>query len=151
MGRLIMIVVAFLVMLGGAVGGLYYWGIDPLAKLGLVPTKAPEPVVPVVVPPTFVDFGLLVVPVIRDREVRSQAEMILRLQVPGDKKEAVATLLPRLQAGYLEDMIIYLSASLKEHETIDSEAVRRRLQTASDRIAGPGMIKDVVVEHAEVK
>jgi len=146
-----MIVVAFLVMLAGAVGGLYYWGIDPLAKLGLVPTKAPEPVVAVVVPPTFVDFGLLVVPIIRDREVRNQAEMIIRLQVPSDKKEAVAALLPRLQAGFLEDMIIFLPPSLREHGTVDGEAVRRRLQADSDRIAGPGMVKDVVVEHAEVK
>ena len=146
-----MIVVAFLVMLGGAVGGLYYWGIDPLAKLGLVPTKAPEPVVAVVVPPSYVDFGLLVVPIIRDREVRNQAEMIIRLEVPGDKKEAVAALLPRLQAGFLESMIIFLPPSLRERATIDSEAVRRNLQVTSDRIAGPGMIKNVVVEHAEVK
>jgi len=146
-----MIVVAFLIMLAGAVGGLYYWGIDPLAKLGLAPAKTPEPVVAVVVPPTYVDFGLLLVPIIRDREVVNQAEMILRLSVPGDKKETVAALLPRLQAGFLEDMIIFLPPMLRDHGEIDREAVRRRLQGDSDRIAGPGLIKDVVVENAAVK
>ena len=151
MARLIMIVVAFLIMLGGAVGGLYYWGIDPLAKLGLVPAKTPEPVVVPVVPPTYVDFGLMVVPLIRDREVHNQAEMILRLEVPGDKKEAVTAMLPRIQAGMLEDMIIFLPPTLREHPEIDRDAVRKRLLIDAERIAGPGMVKGVEVENAAIK
>jgi len=146
-----MIVVAFLIMLGGAVGGLYYWGIDPLAKLGLAPAKKAEPVVAVVTPPTYVDFGLLVVPIIRDREVHNQAEMIIRLEVPADKKEEVAAMLPRLQANFLEDMIIFMPLSLREHGPVDVAAVSRRLQATSDRVAGQGLIKDVIVEHAEIK
>lgn len=151
MARLIMIVVAFLVMLGGAVGGLYYWGFDPLAKLGLVAAKQPEAAKPPPpTPPTYVDFGLLIVPLIRDREVRSQAEMIIRLEVPADKKEAVAANLPRLQAGFLEDMIVFLPSAV-HGSIVDSVAARRKLQATADRVAGPGMIKDVVIEHAEVK
>ncbi len=150
--RFIITIVAFFMMIGGVIGGLYYWGIDPLAKLGLTLGKAPAVEQKLVVKPSgYVDFGLLVVPLIRDREVRSQAELILRLEVPMDGKEAVAAQLPRLQAAYLEDMIIFLPVSMRASNVLDITAIRQRLQLVSDRVLGPGQIRNVVVEHSDIQ
>jgi hypothetical protein len=152
--RLLFIVVAFLLMIGGVLGGLYYWGIDPLAKvginLGLTPAT-PAATAPAVVLPSYVDFGLLLVPVIQDREVKHQAEMILRLEVVPAKKDDVAADLPRLQAGFLEDMMGFLPMALRDSSELDIPAIRRRLQGVADRILGPGAVKDVIVENAELK
>ena len=116
--RLIFMVVAFLMMVGAIIGGLYFWGIDPLDRFNQLIGNAPAPkgdstAAPVVTPPSYVDFGLLIVPVVQDREVRKQAEMILRLEVPFEKKEIVAQNLPRLQNAFLEDMMAFLPYHLR--------------------------------------
>ena len=152
--RIVFIVVALLLMIGAAIGGLYFWGIDPMAKFNtLIGKTPPGPVsdAPVVVPPTYVDFGLLIVPVIRDREVKKQAEMIIRLQVRQDKKSMVANRLPRLQAAFLEDMLGFLPNIVRDNQPLDTEAVRRRLVIVAERTMGAGFIEDVLVENPSLK
>lgn len=154
--RLIFMVVALLMMVGAIVGGLYFWGVDPIAKfnqlIGNAPApkesaEAPKPVTP----PSYVDFGLLIVPVVQDREVRKQAEMILRLEVPFEKKEIVAQNLPRLQNAFLEDMMAFLPYQLRDNAELDHLAIRRRLLTICDKVLVPGWVKDVSIEQASLK
>lgn len=149
--RIIFIVIAFLMLVGAGVGGLYFWGIDPLEKLGPLVGRAPKSDVPVVTPPSYVDFGILIVPVIQDREIKKQVEMIVRLEVPASAKSLVATNLPRLQHAYLQDMMGYLSLSLRDGQQIDVEAVRKRLLAVGDKVMGQGQIKDVIIETPSLK
>lgn len=142
-------------MIGAVIGGLYFWGIDPLAQLNLMLGKAPED--PNAAPqqtstqPNYVDFGLLIVPVIQDREVRKQAEMVLRLQVPYDKKAKVAASLPRLQHAFLAEMMQFLSVRLRDGAGLDTVAVSRRLTAVAEKTLGPGHVEDVIIEQASVK
>lgn len=154
MVRLIFIVIAFLMMIGALIGGLYFWGVDPLAQLDLMLGKAPaessqqEATAPQA---SYVDFGILIVPIIQDREVKKQAEMVLRLQVPRDKKEKVASTLPRLQHAFLQDMMGYLSLRLRGGAGLDTVAVSRRLTAVAEKTLGPGHVEDVVIEQSAVK
>lgn len=154
--RLIFLVIAFLMMVGAIIGGLYFWGVDPLARFNQLIGNAPAPkettTSPVVVtPPSYVDFGLLIVPVVQDREVRKQAEMILRLEVPFDKKEVVAQNLPRLQNAFLQDMMAFLPYQLRDSSSLDHAAIRRRLLTICDKVLVPGWVKDVSIEQSSLK
>lgn len=154
--RLIFTVVAFLMMVGAIIGGLYFWGIDPLDRfnqlIGKAPAQKENAATPkVVAPPSYVDFGLLIVPVVQDREVRKQAEMILRLEVPFEKKEVVAQNLPRLQNAFLEDMMVFLPYQLRDTSTLDHAAIRRRLLTICDKVLLPGWVKDVSIEQSSLK
>lgn len=154
---MIFMVIAFLLMVGAIIGGLYFWGIDPLEKFNVLVGNAPAPAErnapqPVVAtPPSFVDFGLLIVPVVQDREVKKQAEMILRLEVPFDKKEVVAQNLPRLQNAFLADMMGFLPYQLRDSSTLDTVVIRRRLGALCDKVLGPGLVKDVSIEQSSVK
>jgi flagellar FliL protein len=151
--RLIFMVVALLMLIGAVIGGLYFWGIDPLAKLGITApmmNKEPGPPPPPP-PPTFVDFGLLIVPVIQDREVKKQAEMIVRLEVDPKNKEIVAKNLPRLQNAYLAEMMTYLGASVKEGQPLDVPTIRRRLTIAAEKTLGGVYVKDVAIENPNLK
>lgn len=150
--RVIFIVISLLLLLAGVVGGLYFWGIDPLAKLGidnpLSHHDAPPPPPPT---PSYVDFGLLMVPVIQNHEVRKQAEMIVRLEVEPRNKDIVARNLPRLQNAFLEDMINFLSTNLQPDQPLDTQAISRRLMVVADRTLGPGYLRRVVIENPSLK
>ncbi|MCR6632189.1 MAG: flagellar basal body-associated protein FliL [Magnetospirillum sp.] len=154
--RLIFMVIAFLMMVGAIIGGLYFWGVDPLDRfnqlMGNAPALKENPAAPkVVVPPSYVEFGLLIVPVVQNREVRKQAEMILRLEVPFEKKEIVAQNLPRLQNAFLEDMMVFLPYQLRDTSELDRAAIRRRLLTICDKVLMPGWVKDVSIEQSSLK
>lgn len=146
-------VVALLMLIGAVIGGLYFWGIDPLAKLGITaPMMNKEPAAPPPPPPpSYVDFGLLIVPVIQDREVKKQAEMIVRLEVDPKNKEIVAKNLPRLQNAYLAEMITYLGNTVKEGQPLDIPAIRRRLTISAEKTLGGVYVKDVAIENPNLK
>ncbi|CCG42142.1 hypothetical protein [Magnetospirillum molischianum] len=153
--RVIFIVISLLLILAGVVGGLYFWGIDPLAKLGidnpLSRSDAPPPAPPPPPPPSYVDFGLLMVPVIQNHEVRKQAEMIVRLEVDPKNKEIVARNLPRLQNAFLEDMINFLGSTVQPGQPLDTRAISRRLMIVADRTLGPGYLRNIVIENPNLK
>lgn len=153
--RLLIIILAFLLMLGAVIGGLYFWGIDPLARLeslmGMGPPKDLNEPDPSVKAPAFVDFGLLLVPLIHDREVKGRAEMIIRLRVNHDKRVKVAQDLPRLQQAFLQEMMSFLPLYLRENGELISPVVSRRLVRIAEKTIGPGMVLDVVIEQAAVK
>lgn len=146
-------VVGLLMLIGAVIGGLYFWGIDPLAKLGITaPMMSKEPAAPPPPPPpVFVDFGLLIVPVIQDREVKKQAEMIVRLEVEPKNKEIVAKNIPRLQNAYLAEMISYLGVTVREGQPLDVPAIRRRLTMTAEKTLGGVYVKDVVIENPNLK
>jgi len=154
--RLIFMVVAFLLMVAAIIGGLYFWGIDPLDRFNQLIGNAPAqketgPAPVLVTPPSYVDFGLLIVPVVQDRELKKQAEMILRLEVPFEKKEIVAQNLPRLQNAFLEDMMAFLPYQLRDNASLDHAAIRRRLLQVCDKVLVPGWVKDVSIEQSSLK
>lgn len=154
--RLIFMVVAFLMMVAAIIGGLYFWGIDPLDRFNQLIGNAPAqketgPAPVLVTPPSYVDFGLLIVPVVQDRELKKQAEMILRLEVPFEKKEIVAQNLPRLQNAFLEDMMAFLPYQLRDNASLDHAAIRRRLLQVCDKVLVPGWVKDVSIEQSSLK
>jgi hypothetical protein len=151
--RLIFMVVGLLMLIGAVIGGLYFWGVDPLAKLGITaPMMNKEPAAPPPPPPpSYVDFGLLIVPVIQDREVKKQAEMIVRLAVDAKDKEIVARNLPRLQNAYLAEMISFLGLTVKEGQPLDVPAIRRRLVLSAEKTLEGPYVKDVVIENPNLK
>lgn len=151
--RIIFIVIVFLMMMGAFIGGLYYWGIDPLEKLGITMGTTPKTEEEQAEPagPTYVDFGLLIVPVIQDREIKSQAELILRLDVAVGKTELVAHNLPRLQQAFLQDMMSFLPGHLRDGARLNQEIIRQKLLRSSENVLGAGLVNDISIEHAAVK
>ena len=155
MKKILLVVLLLLISLGGIIGGMYYWGIDPLALVGLkqgeLQAKAKEAAAKataaMAVAPSFVDFGLLVVPVVQNHEVRAQAELVLRLQVPANKVEFTATYLPRLQAALLEDMMEFLPKVIHDFGGLDANAISKRMVVVGANTFGPGIIQDVVIEN----
>ena len=156
MKKILILVVVVILLLGAVVGGMFFWGMDPLALVGLkkdeLATKAKEAATASMAAitakqPTFVDFGVLVVPVVINHEIRSQADLVIRLQVVQSKTEEVAKYMPRLQAAYVEDMMEFVPKVLHDYGTLDIDAIRNRLVVVGAKVYGPDVIEAVIIEN----
>ncbi len=155
--RLIFIILASFLMIGAAIGALYYWDIDPLELFGFTPPSEEEMMrrkaAAAAIPPAYVDFGPMIVPVVQDHEVKQQAEMILRLEVVASKKDFVANNLPRLQNAFLTDMMEFIPTLLAEDRSsfLDTEKVGNRLRLSAEKVLGPDVVTRVLIEQSALK
>lgn len=153
--RILILLVAFLAMVGGGIGGLYYWGIDPIAKFNQLIGRAPQAEVaaapPPVVLPGYVEFGLLTVPVVQGKDIKYQVDMIIRLEVIYDKREVIAHNLPRIQNSFLHDLMSFLPGHMRETAQVDIPTVQQRLIIAANKVLEPGFVKNVRIDQLMIK
>lgn len=146
MNKAVVIVVGLVSLLGAAAGGMAHLGVPPFGAPAAAQTVVAE-VVPatVVVPPTFVDAGLVGVPVIKGNKVVKSVVLQLQLDVEPGAKSRIEANLPRLQHGFLADLMAFMPAHLKDRSQVDIAAVKRRLAWVCERVIGPGAVREVLI------
>lgn len=154
--RILFVLIASLLMIATVIGGLYYWGIDPLEFFGLtLPSheQSEQKKSLSSVPPAYVDFGPMIIPIVQNHEVRKQAEMILRLEVRSDKKDLVANNLPRLQNAFLTDMMEFIPRLLAQDNStiLDNEKISERLLVPAEGVMGEGVVTRILIEQSAIK
>jgi len=145
MKKIIIIVVFLLVLVGGAVAAMKFLGIGPMfATEG---EKAAGEEAPPAEPPRFVDLEPLIIPLFQGDKLAGTVNIQLKLETIGaDNEKALVRLLPRLNNAFLVDMHGYVPRLFKKEERLDIEAIRTRLQYVGDKIAGEGVIGNVLVQ-----
>lgn len=148
--RLMLLVVALVVIIALGAVGLVRFGVVPDFTGMITPMEArvEEPQAPAVQPqvdPIFVDLPPFVVPVVRDREVQKNFTITLRLDVEPGQEETVNRYLSKLQAAYLQMLYVVVPEQIHARVTLDVRALKQRLQGITDRVAGPGAVREVMV------
>lgn len=148
--RLMLLVVALVAIIALGAVGLVRFGVIPDFTGLITPMEArvEEPQAPVVQPqvdPVFVDLPPFVIPVVRDREVQKNFTITLRLDVEPGQEETVNRYLSKLQAAYLQMLYVVVPEQIHARVTLDVRALKQRLQGITDRVAGPGAVREVMV------
>ncbi|NKD54247.1 MULTISPECIES: hypothetical protein [unclassified Haematospirillum] len=150
--RLMLLVVALVVIIALGAVGLVRFGVIPDFTGMITPMEArveepetPAPVAHPQVDPVFVDLPPFVVPVVRDREVQKNFTITLRLDVEPGQEEVVNRHMSKLQAAYLQMLYVVVPEQIHARVTLDVRALKQRLQGITDRIAGPGAVREVMV------
>ncbi|MEQ8443494.1 MAG: hypothetical protein RIM33_12295 [Alphaproteobacteria bacterium] len=137
----ILLILIILLLAGGGGGGYYYFFI--LAAEGEM-AEEPEP------PPDirFIEMDSLRIPVIRGGAVVNYVAITVSLETIGPENEEFAiSLLPRLRNAFLTDLNGYF-ATVPVEDRIMVRSVKRRLMVLSERVLGPGVITDVLIQNA---
>lgn len=140
MKKFLLILLLLLIVGGG--GGYYYFFI--LAAEDEMAEPAPPP------PPDnrFVEMKSLRIPVMRSGVVVNYVVLHLTLETVGaDKEELALSLLPRLRNAFLTDLHGYF-ATVPVEDRLMVKALKRRLLIISNRVLGPGTVKEVLVQKA---
>ena len=147
------IVLALIIALGAA--GLVYFRIIPdftglIAPIEENVEPEPEPEeeqeeVEALVDPVFRDLSPFVIPVIENREVKKNFTIHLRLDVALGRSLDLDRRLSKLQAAYLQLLYSAVPEQARVRNTLDVRALKKRLQRISDKILGPGVVREVLI------
>ncbi len=138
--------VAIMLMLAGATIGVLKWlGIGPFGDGGAVETEATGTTPGE--PPRFVTMDVLVIPIFQGEKVAATVQIQLKLEATNvENASEIARLLPRLNDAFLRDLYGFIPRHLRKEERLDVALIKDRLQMVGDKVAGPGVIKSVLVQ-----
>jgi hypothetical protein len=92
-------------------------------------------------------MDVLVIPVIQGERVAATVQIQLKLETDTvDNASEIARLLPRLSDAFLRDLYGFIPRHLRKEEHLDVVLIKDRLQLVGDKVAGPGVIKNVLVQ-----
>ena len=142
----LVIAAAVMLMLAGATVSVLKWlGIGPFGIGGAVETEATGTTPGEA--PHFVTMDVLVIPVFQGEKVAATVQIQLKLEAASvENATEIARLLPRLNDAFLRDLYGFLPRHLRKEKRLDVALIKDRLQLAGDKVAGPGVIKSVLVQ-----
>lgn len=140
----IVIAGAVMLMLAGATVSVLKWlGIGPFGDPAEVEATGTTPGEP----PRFVTMDVLVIPIFQGEKVAATVQIQLKLEATNlENASEIARLLPRLNDAFLRDLYGFIPRHLRKEERLDVALIKDRLQLVGDKVAGPGVIKSVLVQ-----
>lgn len=140
----LVIAVAIMLMLAGATISVLKWlGIGPFGDPAEVEATGTTPDEPL----HFVTMDVLVIPIFQGEKVAATVQIQLKLEATNlENASEIARLLPRLNDAFLRDLYGFIPRHLRKEEHLDVALIKDRLQLVGDKVAGPGVIKSVLVQ-----
>ena len=140
----LVIAVAIMLMLAGATISMLKWlGIGPFGDPAEVEATGTTPDEPL----HFVTMDVLVIPIFQGEKVAATVQIQLKLEATNlENASEIARLLPRLNDAFLRDLYGFIPRHLRKEERLDVVLIKDRLQMVGDKVAGPGVIKSVLVQ-----
>ena len=153
MKKLVMIVAVFLMIAGGVVGVMKTMELGPFAPKAVAEGDGtPASKQSQADPPRFIDMEPLNIPVFHEDSVAATVQIQLKLEAIGEEnEEQINRLMPRINDAFLRDLHAFLPRLLKMEERINVVIIKKRLQIISERLMGPNLIHNILVQSASVK
>jgi flagellar protein FliL len=99
--------------------------------------------------PVFVTLNPIVLPVFEGNKVTRRASIGLALELEKGKSEAdVEKLRPKLIDAFITDLHDLYEERRHEPRIIEPSIVKPRLQETANRVLGPGIVHDVLIQSA---
>ncbi len=96
----------------------------------------------------YVDLQPLSVPVINDAGLIQQVNVSVSLECPAGKRDQVSAFKPRLMDAYLRELYGALGSGrvMMRGNVVDVEAIKTRLGTVTQKVVGPDLVSDVLLQ-----
>ena len=149
MKKLIFILLPLLLLLGGGGAAAWYFFLRAPAEGDKAATAAAEGEHKSEAKAVFVDVGEIIVPVYgrdgKDKLMVVRFELELGEVMP---VEDVRYMLPRLRDAYIGTLSTLAGRGELVEESRRNATIKRALKLASDRVLGPEVIRDVLIQRA---
>lgn len=152
MKKLVIILGVLMMVVGGTVSVMKTMEFGPFAPAAVAEGGGqgegrPAPRQPQDEPPRFIDLEPLNIPVFHGDRVAATVQIQLKLEAIGEEnEEEIIRLLPRISDAFLRDMHAFIPRLLKKEQRIKVRIIKKRLQIISERLVGPNLIHNILVQ-----
>jgi hypothetical protein len=147
MKKLIMVFAGMMMLGGAAVSVMKVMQLGPFAPPTADQVVAGGPKGSAPEPPRFIDLDPLIVPVFHGSEIVTTIQISVKLEAIGIINETkIGRIKPRLSDAYIKDLYSFIPRLLENQERVNVFIIKKRLQMVSERVAGPGVVSDVLVQ-----
>lgn len=144
MKKLVVLFAMLLMLVGLSVTSLKYLRVGPFKDTEVVEEKIEKPVEDTT---KFVDMDPLAISIFQGNAVAATIQIQVKLETNGDDNVIkIKYLMPVINDAFLRDLHSFLPRLLKAEERLDVLIIKQRLQLISDKVAGKGLIKNVLVQ-----
>ncbi len=143
----LLLIFGLLVMLGGGtVSSLKFLKVGPFQGDEVVEEKQEEEVDDTTL---FVDMEPLAIPIFQGNRVAATVQIQVKLETNGkDNVKKIKRIMPVITDAFVRDLHSFMPRLLKAEERIDVLIIKQRLQLIGNKVAGKGLIKNVLVQSA---
>ena len=144
MKKLLLIFGLLVMLCGGTVSVLKFLKLGPFQEEEVVEEKPEEQVEATIL---FVDMEPLAIPIFQGNRVAATVQIEVKLLTNGkDNVERIKKIMPVITNAFVRDLHSFMPRVLKAEERIDVLIIKQRLQLISNKVAGKGLIKNVLVQ-----
>ena len=144
MRKLILIFSILVMLVGGTIGALKWLELGPFQTKGVVKKVAKKVEKDSTI---FIDMDPLAIPIFRGNRVAATIQIQVKLETNGeDNAEKIKHIMPVLTDAYVRDLHSFLPRLLRSEERIDVLIIKQRLQFIGNKVAGKGLIDNVLVQ-----
>ena len=144
MKKLLLIFGLLLMLGGGTVSSLKFLKLGPFQGDEVVEEKQEEEVDDTTM---FVDMEPLAIPIFQGNRVAATVQIQVKLETNGkDNVKKIKRIMPVITDAFVRDLHSFMPRLLKAEERIDVLIIKQRLQLISNKVAGKGLIKNVLVQ-----
>ena len=144
MKKLLLIFGLLVMLCGGTVSALKFLKLGPFQGEGIVEEKPEEQVEATIL---FVDMEPLAIPIFQGNRVAATVQIEVKLVTNSkDNVERIKQIMPVITNAFVRDLHSFMPRLLKAEERIDVLIIKQRLQLISNKVAGKGLIKNVLVQ-----
>lgn len=142
----LLLIFGLLIMLGGGtVSSLKFLNLGPFKGDEVVEEDKQEEEVDDTT--LFVDMEPLAIPIFQGNRVAATVQIQVKLETNGkDNVDRIKRIMPIITDAFVRDLHSFMPRLLKSEERIDVLIIKQRLQFISDKVAGKGLIKNVLVQ-----
>ena len=144
MKKLLLIFGLLVMLCGGTVSALKFLKLGPFQGEEVVEEKPEEQVEATIL---FVDMEPLAIPIFQGNRVAATVQIEVKLVTNSkDNVEKIKQIMPIITNAFVRDLHSFMPRLLKAEERIDVLIIKQRLQLISNKVAGKGLIKNVLVQ-----
>lgn len=145
MKKLTLLFLMFLMLIGATAGSLMFLELGPFKpKKGEVKKIFLKKETDTTV---FIDMDPLAIPIFQGNKVAATIQILVKLETNSeDNAEIIKDRMPVITDAFVRDLHSFMPRLLKAKERIDVLIIKQRLKMVADKVAGKGLITNVLVQ-----
>ncbi|WP_135077797.1 hypothetical protein [Terasakiella sp. SH-1] len=147
MKKVLLFVVLLLVMAGAAVGTLFFLKLGPFEEKEIVKTDE-ELELEKEITTTNLKIKPFTIPMFQGERVAGSIKVQFELEIAMGQEELISAQMIRLEDAYLRDLYVFMPRLLRNKETLDINALKKRLKRVTKKVLGEDAthVKDVLIQ-----